>query len=402
MADSNRTWAIIPARGGSKAIPGKNLALVQGRSLVRRAVEAARHAAGVERVIVSTDALDIAAEGTRAGAEIVMRPAEISGDTALSEDVLLHALDTLAQRGETLPDLLCFVQCTSPFVSAGDIDGVIGLLLSTASDTALTVARSHGFLWRAEGDVSATGVNHDKATRPRRQDRKPEFLETGAVYVMRVPGFLTARHRFFGKTALYEVPASRAWEIDEPADLAAVRALAPLIDPEAGSLGMPQPLGGIVFDFDGVFTDNRVVQHQDGSEAVICSRADGLGIEMLRDAGVAMAVLSKERNPVVAARCRKLRLPCRQGIDDKAAEFIALAGEFGVDPRQLIYAGNDVNDLPPMRLAGLSVAVGDAVAAVKAEAGYVLSAPGGRGAVRELADLVLAALSRRQASGSEV
>ncbi len=394
MADPIRSWAIIPARGGSKGVPGKNLAPVQGRSLVRRAVEAARRAAGVERVFVSTDAADIAAEAARAGAEIIERPAALSGDTASSEDALLHALDALAQRGEKLPDILCFVQCTSPFVAAGDIDGAIALLLSTGSDTALTVARSHGFLWQGGQDGGAIGVNHDRAVRLRRQDREPEFLETGAVYVMRVPGFRSARHRFFGKTVLYEVPASRAWEIDEPADLAAVRALAPLIDPNTNSLRIPQPLGGIVFDFDGVLTDNRVIQHQDGSEAVICSRADGLGIGMLRDAGVAMAVLSKERNPVVAARCRKLNLPCRQGIDDKAAELRALAGEFGVDTRQLIYVGNDINDLAPMRLAGLSVAVGDAVAAVGAEAGYILSAPGGRGAVRELADLVLAALAR--------
>jgi N-acylneuraminate cytidylyltransferase len=91
-----------------------------------------------------------------------------------------------------------------------------------------------------------------------------------------------------------------------------------------------------------------------------------------------------------------LNLPCRQGIDDKDAELRVLAGEFGVDPCQLIYVGNDINDLPAMRLAGLSVAVGDAVAAVKAEAGYILSAPGGHGAVRELADLVLAALAQRQ------
>jgi YrbI family 3-deoxy-D-manno-octulosonate 8-phosphate phosphatase len=395
MADSIRAWVIIPARGGSKGIPGKNLAQVQGRSLLRRAVEAARRATSVARVLISTDAADIAAEAAAAGAEIIARPDALCGDTASSEDALLHALETLAQRGETLPDILCFVQCTSPFVSAGDIDGAIALLLATGSDTALTVARSHGFLWRSGADTDAVGINHDKAARLRRQDREPEFLETGAVYVMRVPGFLTARHRFFGKTALYEVPASRAWEIDEPADLAIARTLAPLIDPDANPLRLPQPLGGIVFDFDGVLTDNRVIQHEDGGEAVLCDRSDGLGISMLRDAGVAMAVLSKQRNPVVAARCRKLNLPYRQGIDDKAAELAALAGELGVDPRQLIYVGNDVNDLPAMRLAGLSIAVGDAVAAVKAEASYILSAAGGRGAVRELTDLVLAALARR-------
>lgn len=225
-----RAWAIIPARGGSKGVPGKNLRKIQDRSLVARAVAVAVNAQRIERVFVSTDDVAIAVEARRAGAEVVDRPASIAGDTASSEDALLHALDTLERGGETLPDILVFTQCTSPFVTALDIDGTIAALLASSADTAHTVAVNRGFLWRRDSHGGAEGINHDMRSRPRRQDREPDFMETGAVYVMRVAGFRAARHRFFGKTVLYEVPAIRAMEIDTPDDLILARLLAPLVE----------------------------------------------------------------------------------------------------------------------------------------------------------------------------
>jgi YrbI family 3-deoxy-D-manno-octulosonate 8-phosphate phosphatase len=388
-AVEERAWALIPARGGSKSIPKKNLQKIRGRSLIARAVEAARAARHVERVFVSTDDSDVASGAADAGAEVMDRPVAIAGDAASSEEALLHALDSLEQRGEALPEILALVQCTSPFVSAADIDGTIACLLEASADTAHTVMRSHGFLWRRTPTGRGEPINHDKRIRERRQDRKPEFLETGAVYAMRVRGFRVARHRFFGETLLYEVPALRAMQIDEPDDLTVARAIAPVVDPVSRASVVPSPLMGIVFDFDGVMTDDRVVQDQTGNEAVVCSRSDGLGIEMLRHAGIAMIVLSRERNPVVAARCRKLGLVCKQEIDDKVQAIRAFAATVGSSVMGLVYLGNDVNDLECMRIVGLSVAVADAHPRLRLEADLVLSVAGGRGAVRELADIIL-------------
>lgn len=395
-----RAWVVIPARGGSKGVPGKNLQEIQSESLIARAVRASKNAARVERVFVSTDDGAIAAEARRAGAEVVDRPAAIAGDTASSEDALLHALDVLERRGENLPEILVMVQCTSPFVSAADIDSTISCLLDASADTATTVARSHGFLWRRARGGGAEGINHDKRTRLRRQDREPQFQETGGVYAMRVRGFREARSRFFGKTELYEVSQSSAFEIDDPEDLAIARVLAPLIEASVHGAPIPKPLGAVVFDFDGVMTDDRVVLDQDGKEAVICSRSDGLGIEMLRAAGVRMAVVSKERNPVVAERCKKLLLEYRQGIDDKASALRALVTEMAVDPDHIVYVGNDINDLECMRMVGLAVAVADAHPRVRLEADIVLSSRGGNGAVRELAERILASLSMSSAGTS--
>ena len=156
---------------------------------------------------------------------------------------------------------------------------------------------------------------------------------------------------------------------------------------------LPSSPSAIVFDFDGVLTDNRVLTFQDGTEAVICSRSDGLGIEMLREAGIPMVVISKERNPVTTARCIKLGLEVAQGVDDKVSVMTSWLAQRQLDPRLTIYVGNDVNDLPCMRLVGYSVAVADSHPAVLAEADIVLPERGGNGAVRYLADTILGQLT---------
>lgn len=155
------------------------------------------------------------------------------------------------------------------------------------------------------------------------------------------------------------------------------------------SVELPFVASAIVFDFDGVFTDNRVLTLQDGTEAVFCSRSDGMGIEMLHKSGMPMVVISKERNPVTAARCAKLGLDVVQGVDDKVPAMTAWLAERDLDPARTFYVGNDVNDLPCMRLVGCAVAVADAHPAVLGEADLVLPEIGGNGAVRFLADAII-------------
>lgn len=145
----------------------------------------------------------------------------------------------------------------------------------------------------------------------------------------------------------------------------------------------------VVFDFDGVFTDNRVLVLEDGREAVSCNRSDGLGIEIARAAGLKMLVLSKEANPVVGARCRKLKLECIQGCDDKAARLTQLVRERGLEWRQVAYLGNDINDSPCLDLVGLPACVADAYPAVKQQCLLTTDKRGGEGAVREFCDFLM-------------
>ncbi|MFE4367164.1 cytidylyltransferase domain-containing protein [Streptomyces sp. NPDC056835] len=386
--------AVIPARGGSKGVPAKNLAPVGGVPLVVRAVRACLAARRVTDVVVSTDDAAIADAARTAGAEVVLRPAAIAGDTATSEAAVLHAMDAYgAMRGKTA-EVVLLVQCTSPFITADDLDGVAGAVTEDGADSALTVAPTHGFIWRQDSAGSADagasggyGVNHDKSNRPRRQDRPQEYLETGAAYAMRAEGFRAANHRFFGHTALVATDPARVLEIDDPHDLARARALAPLLDPAV--LPTYDDIDAVVLDFDGTQTDDKVFVDSDGREMVAVHRGDGLGIAALRRSELKLLILSTEQNPVVAARARKLQVPVLHGIDRKDVALKQWCDEHGIAPERVLYVGNDVNDLPCFGLVGWPVAVASAHDAVRAAARAVTTTPGGEGAIREIAAWIL-------------
>ncbi|WP_198935443.1 HAD family hydrolase [Chlorobium sp. KB01] len=116
----------------------------------------------------------------------------------------------------------------------------------------------------------------------------------------------------------------------------------------------------VIFDFDGVFTDNTVYLTQDGIESVRCWRSDGLGLALLRGAGVKSVIISTETNPVVSRRAEKLKMPYKQGVEDKAAAVLESCKEFDILPEYTMFVGNDINDIPAFRVVGIPVAVADA------------------------------------------
>jgi len=393
--ETNRLLAIIPARGVSKGIPRKNLHPLLGKPLLGYTIESASLTRLIDRIIVSTDDDEIASVAKKYGADVVRRPHEICGDSATSESALLHVLEYLKESESYLPEIFVFLQCTSPLTLPEDIDGTIRALVDTNADCGLSVAPFHYFLWHHDGDNGAVGINHDKRGRLLRQEREPQFLETGAVYAMRTQGFRAAKHRFFGKTALYVMPRERCLEIDEPGDLLVAEALL-LSRRERGNLSLlPMPLSALVLDFDGVFTDNRVLVSEDGREAVICDRRDGWGLAELKSRGLPILVLSSEENTVVRKRCDKLGIDCIQGVRDKCEVLLKWLEDRTIDPSRVVYVGNDVNDVPCLNRVGCGVVVADAHPVAVTAAKIVLSRPGGRGAIREIADLIMRATEGR-------
>ncbi len=151
----------------------------------------------------------------------------------------------------------------------------------------------------------------------------------------------------------------------------------------------------VIFDFDGVFTDNTVSVSQDGVESVRCWRSDGLGISKLRRIGVLTYIVSTEVNPVVMARAEKLKIPCKQGVEDKAATVLDTCRELEVNPKCVSFVGNDINDIPAFKVIGLPIAVADAYSDVEPYIMFRTSKPGGLGAVREVCDLVCNAKDKR-------
>jgi N-acylneuraminate cytidylyltransferase len=386
---TGETVAIIPARGGSQGVPRKNVARIAGIPLVARAVRAAARSGRIDRVVVSTDDTEIADAATAAGAEIVWRPADISGHLASSEAALLHALDDLAGRGVDV-GVLDFLQATSPFTPAEGLGRACELVASGEADSAFSARESYEFFWTTT-DGLATALGHDAAHRPRRQDREPAYVETGAFYVMDAAGFREARHRFFGRTRIVEVPASTAIEIDTPEDLAAARALAPVFE-----RAEPIDALAVVTDFDGVHTDDTAGVDEYGEEHVRVSRSDGMGIRLLREAGIPVLVLSTERNQVVTARARKLGVPVIQNSHDKRAALVEWAADAGIPLERVAYVGNDINDVEALEAVGWPVAVPGSHPLAAAAARVQLTRRGGHGAVRELAERVLAARTTPQ------
>lgn len=384
--------AIIPARGGSQGIPRKNIKPLCGRPLIAWTIEATLAASTVERVVVSTDDDEIADVSRHFGAEVVMRPVEISGALASSESALLHVLDTLRARESYEPETIAFLQCTSPLTMPEDVDATVRLVTEEGFDSAVTMTPFHYYLWRQRTDGQMEAINHVASTRLMRQEREPEYLEVGAVYAMQTQGFRSHQFRFFGRIGRHLLPAERALEIDEPEDWPRAELLLRISGKLHGALGQVQPLAGVqalVTDFDGVMTDNRVLIDQEGHEAVVCHRGDGWGIALLKQAGIAVACISTEENAVVRARCQKLSIPYWQGQQDKLSALRAFLTQAGIGPENCIYIGNDTNDAACMEYAGLAVVPSDAAPEVLHLADWQTNAAGGAGVIREVAARIL-------------
>jgi CMP-N,N'-diacetyllegionaminic acid synthase len=213
--------AVIPARGGSKGIPRKNLALLAGKPLIVHTIEQAKASACVATTLVSTDDDEIASVSEAAGATVIRRPADLSGDKASSESALIHVLHALAQQGNAQPELMIFLQCTSPIRQARDIDNAVDTLLRKGADSLLSVSPSHRFLWEEEHGI-ARSINYDFRHRLRRQDMAPQYVENGSIYVFRTRALLDSGNRLSGRVALYPMDDEAAVEIDSPLDMAIV------------------------------------------------------------------------------------------------------------------------------------------------------------------------------------
>lgn len=213
------TVAIIPARGGSKGIPRKNLRLVGGLPLIVHTIRQAMESTAVDRVYVSTDDAEIAEVSVSYGARVLLRPDDISGDTASSEAVLQHALPLMQADGAV--DLMVFLQCTSPIRDQSDIDAAIATLWAEQADSLVSVAPSHRFLW-SQGTDGPRALNYDPANRPRRQDMAPQYVENGSIYIFK-PWVLTqCNNRLGGRIALHVMSPRSAFEIDDELDLSII------------------------------------------------------------------------------------------------------------------------------------------------------------------------------------
>lgn len=207
--------AIVPARGGSKGIPRKNVQILAGKPLIAHSILDAREARLIDKVYVSTDAPEIAEVSRTYGAEVIDRPNEFASDTASSESALIHAISEI-EKFES-PDLIVFIQCTSPIRTGEDIDRGIAQLQAENADSLLSVSPSHRFLWE-EVDGIAKSINYDYRHRQRRQDMKPQYVENGSIYIFKPWVLKDLGNRLGGKVSMFLMSEAAGWEIDSILD----------------------------------------------------------------------------------------------------------------------------------------------------------------------------------------
>lgn len=410
--------AVIPARGGSKGIPRKNVRDFAGYPLLAWSIAAGAKAQNVNRVIVSTDDEQIAAVAREFGAEVpFLRPAALAQDDTTDLPVFEHALRFLSAGGYK-PDVIVQLRPTSPIRPVDCVDRAIQALLAHADADSVRgvvpAGQNPHKMWRLRGlDAPMEPLLHvdgvPEAYNAPRQALPPIHWQTGHVDAIRAETILGKGSMSGEKVYPLLIDPRYTIDIDNLADWARYEAIVyagslEMVTPGRKRRPMPEHVDLIVSDFDGVITDNRVWTDQYGNETVVASRSDSMHIRELKSRGIGVVILSSEPNPVVQARAGKMgEVEVVQGIDikGKGDALKELLARKHVDPANTAYIGNDLNDLPCFEIAGWAVAVSDAYPPVRRAADYVLRAPGGHGALRELCDMILAQLHSRDSAVQE-
>jgi N-acylneuraminate cytidylyltransferase len=213
--------SIIPARGGSTAVPQKNIKKIAGIPLISHSIRQSLASELIEQTYVTTDSREIGNVAQEEGAIFIERPTELATDIASSESALIDAINQIRKTENYTPDLVVFLQCTSPVRRADDIDNAIKLLKHQKADSLLSVVENHRFIWE-ESRGSATSINYDYKNRARRQDFQPQYAENGSIYIFRTDDLIKYNNRLSGNIALYKMDAITAYEIDTTLDFSIV------------------------------------------------------------------------------------------------------------------------------------------------------------------------------------
>ena len=401
------TLALIPARGGSKGIPRKNIRSFAGYPLIAWSIAAAKQAQAtcVTRVILSTDDEEIAAVAREYGAETpFLRPSGLAQDHTTDLPVFEHALNWLNENEGFQPDIVIQLRPTSPIRPKNCVDSAVNILLEHADADCVRgvvpAGQNPHKMWRFAGEdqpmmplLQVNGIA-EPYNAPR-QILPPIYWQTGHIDAIRVSTILQKKSLTGDVIYPLVIDPRYTVDIDHLSDWAKYEALASsgleMVTPGKMKRTMPEKIDLVICDFDGVITDNRVWVDQDGRESVAAYRSDSIRIRELREQGMEVLILSSEPNRVVEARAKKMGVEAIHGIGirEKGRVMREVLEQKNIKAENVIYVGNDLNDLPCFEIAGWSVAVADAYPEVIRAADFVLSKTGGHGALRELCDLLL-------------
>lgn len=371
----------IPLRKNSKGIPGKNKRKMVGRPLFTWVLGAALQSQ-LDVIYVYTDdesIIQFIEKEYHYTNKIVAleRSEESATDTASTESAMLE----LAAKINYDFDVFCLLQATSPFTNAEDINACLEQL-KAGKDAALTVVKTHRFTWNADG----TPKNYNPLQRPRRQDFEGLLIENGAVYTCKKDILVHQENRIGGDIGLVEMPENTLYEIDTETDWTVVEQL--LIERQKADK-KTQKITHLVLDVDGVFTDGTITYTAEGEHTKSFDMRDGMGLEILRQFGVTVMVMTSEQSQLVAKRMEKLQIEhVYLGVKDKYTLLKTLATQQNFELSNVAYVGDDVNDMTNICSVGWSLTPNNATNEIKALADVLLTKNAGAGAIREACQFI--------------
>jgi len=243
-------------------------------------------------------------------------------------------------------------------------------------------------IWERSND-EWNSVNWDYKNRGRRQERKPQFVENGSIYVFKPEIIREYDNRIGENLHFYEMEFWQNWEIDSYSDIPLLEFYINLKLKNHETMKLrTSEIELIALDFDGVLTDNKVITFEDGTEGITANRADGLAISEFKKMNIPCVIISSETNDVVTMRANKLNIPCLKGVKDKKIELINFCNSRNIDMKNVIFIGNDINDKSVMDCVGWPLCPEDAHDSIKNISRFVIGVNGGDGVLRNLIDIL--------------
>lgn len=397
--------AIIPARSGSKAIKDKNIRNFCGHPMIAWTIAAAKLSKNINRIIVTTDSEEYADISKYYGAEVpFLRPKEISKDNSKDIEFVEHLLNWLKNNENIVPDYLVHLRPTSPLRNPNIIDKAIDSILADKNATSLLSAHVMGYPAQKYLKIEESGYFNGITGKifiayPRQELIKsyqgnayvdilvPSKIQNADLYGDKMLPFITDENPDIDNindlinTNNIELVKKYSSEI-----LEYLNDFKPYFGSHKEYLGIPKNIKCLICDFDGVFTNNKVITDQYGNESVVCDRSDGYAINILKSKNIKCIVISQEQNEVVKARCKKLNIECFTGINKKIDILKEFLDKNNYSKDEVVYIGNDINDLECIQYLPFSAAPIDAYDIVKNEVSVILNRKGGEGAIREFVD----------------
>lgn len=380
------TVALIPARGGSKSIPYKNIKIFCGRPLIYWAIDAAIESDSIDAVYISTDnelikkSVNDYDKNTKGKLKVIERSEANAKDESSTESVIQEFSEKVVY------DDLILIQATSPLLESKHLEEGIKIYKDDKYDSLLSVVEQKRFYWK-ESIGYVEPINYDYRKRPRRQEFEGTYVENGAFYINSYENIKEYNNRLSGRIGAYVMPEATYYEIDEESDWVIAEQL------KYQSLKGNRKKGDIklfIMDCDGVLTDAGMYYTKDGDVMKKFNTKDGMGVALLKQSNIKTAIITGENSNAVRKRAEKLGIDdIFLGCKDKVRAAVTLSEKYNVNFDEMAFIGDDINDLELLKKVGYSFSVADAMNSVKKQVHYVTKAKGGEGAVREAIEVII-------------